>query len=458
MTDVQIDQGFMVGNSRQNITLVPSNNPASNSFFHEGANVISWEFPASNILLDPRSIRINGTLRFRNYATMGNDTTGQPIWKSINIDQYAASGSIFSAVRWASGSNGRANLESIRNYPQLLNCILPGLTTASDYIGKSAIESGASQNVPYANKSFIQAMANPNGTGAKVSMPVYTGLTLSATNNLAMLPLGGLILTAELNPDAAVFCADTSVMSATNLADIQYELHDMTISATTYQPTADERLAIANMKGSSISMNTFTSLFNVLQSNDNNSQFNLGIRELVAIFFKFNKTSLVNNLHRNEFQATRILNSSGETKQAVQLKYLRSGTEFPCMYGQDVLAGSNEAELQKFYIQALGQLNSTHVPQVSINNVTNDPRFAIGSPAFELSYHNQVKQLNRLNQPYGISYDMLPDSDSGANFNNRPLTIQILSDLTDATTNALYLFTLQKTTIMFGENGIQVLS
>jgi len=47
---------------------------------------------------------------------------------------------------------------------------------------------------------------------------------------------------------------------------------------------------------------------------------------------------------------------------------------------------------------------------------------------------------------------------TGSDFSNQPLTIQIDSNLSDSTPNAVYLFTLSKTTIVYNEDSIRIIN
>jgi hypothetical protein len=47
---------------------------------------------------------------------------------------------------------------------------------------------------------------------------------------------------------------------------------------------------------------------------------------------------------------------------------------------------------------------------------------------------------------------------SGANFDGKPLTLNIESNLSDGNTNAMYVFVLAKTMIAFSDAGVQVMN
>jgi hypothetical protein len=51
MTTVEQISG--VGNGRQNLIIPPSNNPSSNTYSFNGNNIIQFQLPNSEIILDP---------------------------------------------------------------------------------------------------------------------------------------------------------------------------------------------------------------------------------------------------------------------------------------------------------------------------------------------------------------------------------------------------------------------
>ena len=440
------------GNGRVNSIIMPSNNPSNNAFSHQGNNIVQFQLPNSNVILDPQSIRINGTLRLKNPSGLA-----QFVKDNTHMDKYCGVNSIFSSVQWSSSGGNRSSIEKINNYPQLLSSILPALTSTSQYNSEASIQTLSTENTKYQDKSIIKNIMTE--AGAKFSTPIYTGLTMSSSNRIPLLPLKGLTLTLELNADDAVFIYDDTNATTTQKpykSQVVFELFNVSLSCTMYHPNSEEKMAIANMKQGSLSMNTFTSLFSVLQSSDNNTQFNLGIRNLVACFFKLVPTNKINHQGHNEFQSLRVQDKTGQTKQFLKASFLRSGVEFPLYFPINIPDKSLECQLNKYYLSALNQLHDAE-KRISIDGLMNDPRFAIGcGSAYDSSdIKNQLSSQNKSNVVYGIGYDYF-SSFSGADFDGKPLTLNLESSLDDGNTNAMYCFVLAQTVVNFDQNGIQV--
>ena len=148
-------------------------------------------------------------------------------------------------------------------------------------------------------------------------------------------------------------------------------------------------------------------------------------------------------------------NAEGFTEQIVKLNFLRNGSQMPLLYDLDVGGGSNEAELMRYYMMSLKRLRE--LTKTTISSDITDPRWSIGSSSFALTTENQASSLNKLNYVLGVPYDIITGL-SGANFSNQPLTINIDTDMSSATPNAIYFYVLAKTLVMYDESGIRVVS
>jgi len=425
------------GNGKQNFRIKPSNSPPDNIFAYSGNPNLSFQLPSANLLLDPTSLRITGKLRIINPANY--------VIENISIDQYLGVSSCFDAVSWSSMLS-RNVIEKVNNYQKLIQSVLPAIKSADNFQSDLQAEGLATGELGFQRNSVIPQMLTSDGIA--FSTPVYTGLSMASGNRLPLLKIGGLILTLDLASDEAVFLVQDGTSP-------KYQLVDVSLTGSYYSPTYDERDSIMAMKQGTIELNTFTSLFSVLQSSQHTSQFNLGLKEVIACYMSFVPSSYINNYTANQFQALRVSNADGLTEQIVKLNFLRNGSQMPLLYDLDVGSGSNEAELMRYYMMSLKRLRELTKTTISSNST--DPRWAIGSPSFPLNTVNQASPLNQLNYVLGIPYDIITGL-SGANFSNQPLTINIDTDMSSATPNAIYFYVLAKTVVVYDESGVRVMS
>lgn len=435
-----------MGNGKQNFRIRPSNAPSDGIFAHQGQPVVTFELPNSNVLLDPSKLRLVGK-----YRVVPTSLAGKGDDDKIVLDQYLGINSCFENVAWSSKMS-RSVIEKVNNYPKLINSVRPALSSTQNYQSNLQVESIATQNLDFADNAYGYVAVQ--GPGVDFSTSIFTGLTMASGNRLPLMKLGGLMLSIDLASNEAVF------LSSNPLVTPKYELYDLSLTGEYLVPSAEERGAIAGMESGEVEMNTFTSLFSILQSSQHNSVFNLGLRELVSIYFSFVPANYINNYLHNQYQCMRISSdvtgaAGASSQQITKVNFLRNGTQMPFLFDLDVLDKSNEAQLQRYYLMSLKKL--TDISRTAIDGNINDVRTAIGSTGFTQSSLNQANVLNKENYVLGCPYDMLGNY-SGADFSNQPLTINIDSDLSDASPNAVYLFALAKTVVSYSPSGINVRS
>lgn len=451
-----------IGNNLRRTILLPINNPSDNSYSYEGNNLVQFALPSTLAMADFSTIRLSGSLRFTQNSAMNQDASGGE-WTKIFQNPIAGVNSVFRSVEISSASGARASLEKCQNYGQMINTILPALNSQQDYVTYLQSQTLSSQNIEYGNKFFIRNASYFKSTadggdneafGVRFSTPVYLGMCLGGAK-IPLAQMGGCIFTFELNSSDAVFVSNQTDSVEKNR--IKYELHDLKMEVEMYAPTAEERVALMNQKEGSFTCNTMTSLFSVVQSSQANVQFSLGSSDVVAAFFKFCPTNAVNSLVADEFQSTRIIDTNNKSSQFFRVRFQKNGLEFPLYFPINVVSGSTEAQLNKYYLQSLKNLHTRNDIRVATTDFTNDVRWSIGADSYPLTTANIIKGVNKANVVYGIGYSFLADL-SGSDFKNQSWQVTLDSNLSDARTNAMYAFILQKTTIAFNENGVSVIN
>ena len=440
MSHIQVQD---TGNGKQEFRIYPANQPANNQYVYAGNPVISFELPNSNVLLDPSTLRLTGRIRYLTGSV--TDTA------AVRLDQYLGINSCFENVAWSS-KHSRAVIERINHYPKLLQSILPATNSLSGFMSDMQCQNMTTQELAFQNKAFSARMNTTQGIS--FCTPVYTGLTMASGNRLPLMQLGGLILSIDIASNQAVFTRN-------NTDSPEYILEDLSLVGSYYTPDVEEREALANNLEGELEMNVFSSLFSVVQSTVHSSTFSLGMKELVSCFFSFVPASYINNYANNQYQNMRLSDQGGtaiptNSNQCVKLNFLQSGIQKPFLFELDVLAGSNEGQLQQYYLMALKKLEE--LAKVGISASTNDPRTQPGTQlggGFPLSTNSQINALNKINYTLGIPYDLLSDA-TGVDFNGKPLTINVRSTLDDATANAMYLFTLNKVAVIYNPQGLGV--
>ena len=435
------------GNGKQFFRILPENQPADNTYIYQGNPIISFSLPeATGLLLDPTTLRLNGKMRWR------DGTAPNPA--SYSLDQFLGVNSCFQNLTWTS-KHSRKVLERISHYPKLLNSILPAANSRSSYLAEQQVRGLSTKNVPYQRQAFSTTMGTADGIA--FSTPIYSGLTMASGNRIPLGQLGGLILQLELHSNPAVITNTTPADSP------EYELVELSLSGSYFMPDAEGREALAAQEVGMMELNVFSSLFSIVQASQHSSTFSLQMKDLIACYFSFVPASFINNYNYNEFQNMRLSNSGGtalptNSEQLIKVNFLVSGLQKPFLFELDVVNGSNENQLQQYYLMALKKL--TELRKQAIDSNDNDPRIQMGTQVgagFPISTANQVGQFNDINYTLGIPYDLLSDQ-AGVNVAGKPVTITLQSNLDDATSNACYFFTLNKVDVEYTPQGITVMS
>tara|TARA_R110000824_G_scaffold76743_2_gene194385 strand:+ start:373 stop:1698 length:1326 start_codon:yes stop_codon:yes gene_type:complete len=430
------------GNGRMNFKIFPSNASASNVFTSSSSPVLSFQIPNADVLLDLQSLRICGNLKYKGIT--------DPAGATVRMDQYCGVSSLFSTVTWSSLVS-RSVIEQVQYYGQMVNAIVPQLQTTADFQNSECSGNLSTQELLYQRNQFNLAAVTA-GVGVNFATKIYTGLTLGSDTRLPLSKIGGLNLSINLSSNEAYFLNSAAADSPT------WELSNMSLEGDYYVPQAAERETLMGMKEGSLTLNTMTSLFNVLQSSDHVSNFQLGLRDVVSAFYVSKPASWVNNYNANEYQHIRIQNTAGATQQQVKVNWLMNGSQAPLNFPLDVVTDSNEGQCQQLMMMGLKRIQDMN--ELSISNDTNDPRVSIGSTGFASTSgpgSNQALALNKCNYVNAIAYDVLGDG-SGANFQQSPLTFTIKSDLSDGEVQGLYIFILNATVIEYNEMGINVIN
>lgn len=438
------------GNNLMNIELRPSNLPANGEFQINGSNVITFDFGMPNVLLIPETVKISGKVEFAEPNNWGAGDVD-----NLRLDQYIGIGSLFRSLQFSTQQGSRQVLEKIQNYHQLLSILLPQTTDSQDFVSKNQMNFLGSQNQLFSTRQYLTNWINDgdNLYGIDFTMPVISGLTSASGNRIPLAKIGGLSLTFELNTNNSVFYGDVGGFTAEQLNKVKYLVKDLVLSAKCYNPTADEKKQLLEMKSGELEMNVFNSLFSVIQSSDSQTNFTINSKELVGGIMKMCPTNSVNNLSLNEFLGSRLVSNAGFTADMSRVSFLRQGVEFPVMHPIDIVPSGIESFLN--YLTMTSLRYGVNDGRSAVSAIQTNPDWSIGTAGYGLNTANTIDVYNKLAFAIGIPYDFL-ESDAGADFQSKQLSINIQSALTDGNTNAVYLFLLQKAKIIFNEVGITV--
>jgi hypothetical protein len=200
----------------------------------------------------------------------------------------------------------------------------------------------------------------------------------------------------------------------------------------------------------SLTYNAITSYFNVINSANAVVNFNLGTSRTLGVFMNMCPSKYLNNLAYNSYATTTPLNASGSQAAIKQIIFTKAGMRMPLSFNLDT--------------------NVKETPAIS----TIDPQvvtFARDSIKAGMNLRSEVSPINT-NRLYtgavppltadggvmeciGIGFDTV-GTGVGEDFSTTPFGIQMETDLTTDSPNALFLFVHSRQTLVFSPQGIQV--
>ena len=173
----------------------------------------------------------------------------------------------------------------------------------------------------------------------------------------------------------------------------------------------------------------------------------------MSIFGTFVPSAFINNLVQDGLATLYPMNSDATTAVIKQVIWQRAGERFPFLYNidtiqqDDVLTEYADSQVVRNFMNAIKIFSDMGRTSVNPSNNRN---------TFEgiLSYKDYNDGGSTAG--IGVSYDHI--SNDGVSFKNTPLGLQLNIDLDSDFPNALYLFALNKNTLIISNGNVQVVS
>ncbi len=418
----------------------PSNvNSTQKVSYKQGNPIISFLIGAQPHLLDGSSVRISGDINFYKDSSKTKPTTAD----ELAIDEKLALYSIIEKVTITS-QRSRQVIETVNHYGRFLSTYLPYVNSKSDKFSHFNEMALTLPNYETQKRELVDFPATAHGSRFCVAIP--TGF-LAAGNMIPLSSdsLGGVELSLNLAPDAQALYAQNG--TTTGLTDCFYELENLRLHCELVVPP-DPRNMLPST--GSLTYNAITSYFNVINSANAVVNFNLGTSRTLGVFMNMCPSKYLNNLAFNSYATTTPLNKDGDQAAIKQIIFTKGGMRMPIAFNLDT--------------------NVKETPSIS----TVDPQvvtFARDSIKAGMNLRSEVSPINT-NRLYkgatppltadggvmeclGVPFDTV-GTGVGEDFSTTPFGIQMETDLTTDSPNALFLFVHSRQTLVFSPQGIQV--
>ena len=456
----------------ERVEIMPLNSPANNSYsFKQGFPIIQFMIPNQSKFLVGSSVRLNGTLRM----CMPTSTEQAPVLVDNNNNKGGGdpnkNGCLSSRVGLPStieqitlSSMTNQTLEVVRSYGRYLASVQSITHSQDDLDTNVQIESlTASRKM---NGAFLV------NNDASFSFPLRSGL-LSGGNEI---PLGtnglrGMMVELRLAPDSQVFSGynlvDGTVKNDSGTGTgMFYELRNVSLSYNLLVPDSDTAQKMSVPATGSMTYNSVSHLYSVLNSSDQTQNFNLGTGKTLSVFHNFLPTPHLNNYNEDSFATPRLKNVNAgvyDTEASVKrVSFLKGGVLSPVENEIDVETASNNdrprSEMEVNFINSIkpySQFNHSLISPNTQNQISTDVSPLTGSDLIQTGGQNRQQADN--DEVFGIGVSEDPYK-VGVDFKNTNYGLRIVSELDGQSPNSIFSYVLAQNTLAYSPQGISVVS
>tara|TARA_Y100001973_G_C5203880_1_gene339898 strand:- start:2260 stop:3615 length:1356 start_codon:yes stop_codon:yes gene_type:complete len=405
--------------------------------------------------LDCKNLRISGKITYK----VPNGTA--PLQGSASfVDGFC--GTFGNCIDHLTVSSKRLNsvLERITNYSRMVPSVVSALHDEDSIYGELSHQGGhhpttyLARNLVVARKDEDPGATTSGSKGITFSAPLYAGIFQAGQKlDVSKGGTGGLVVEILLKPNVSV-CFGSDAAAAVSL--VQYEISDLQLSCPIYEmPTAGNQ--------TSFSFNSITSVFQTINSSASVIALTPGLSRVSGVFMNMTNTSEIGNQAHNSCR----LGNMGELRQ---VRFSQNGILRPLQYRLQ----TNE-EVNNNLIQG-GSLNferdrnmvdRNYLEAVNVNSARDISATSLAHNKWWSGVRNRNQTANSggksigTAQGIGILYDQFG---TGENFSENVFSVEFeLDGTTDngldgtaATSQGVYMFFLNKQTLIMDGSGISV--
>jgi len=433
--------------SQMNIDVTPSNVTSNASIsFKSGNPVIQFIIGEQDRMLLGQSVRFCGKFRtlLSNASSSSSDVSNLAMSEKLGVY------STIDTLTIKSQRTGQT-IESIRHYNRFLASYLPAINSAEDNITHLYDQALILPNYEAQTQSVVN-IPSSSSTMNHFCVSLPCGL-LNGGEPLRLdgQAVGGVLIELHLSPDSQVFHTSGDVDSA-SYSDSLYEFSDISLVAELAEPTPEVLQQMKANPTGTYEYNSLSSYYQTINSANGIINFQLGLSRVLGVFANIIPASHINNLLYDGLATLYPTNNDASTASIKELFFTRNGSKFPIDFNintpQQENAGNRTVDSQIIYnylnaITKFADVTRTSVGPVN-SRLSDDARydkdFADGGCAFGV----------------GVAFDNI--SDQGVDFKNVSFGINMNLELTTDSPQAFFVFVHSKNTLVFGQQGLQVIA
>ncbi len=434
-----------------NSEIVPSNVASNGTIsFRDGNPVIQFIIGEQDRLLSGQSIRFQG--KFRALLSSGSSSSSDV--SNLAMSERLGVYSCIDTLTIKSQRTGQT-IESIRHYNRFLASYLPVTTSKEDAMGHMYESALIMPNYACQQASVVN-IPSSSSTQNHFCMTLPCGL-FNGGEPIPLMPeaVGGLIIELHLAPDTQVFHTQGDTDSA-SYTDSFYEFTDVSLVAELMELDESSTRALKSRTSGTYEYNSISSYYQTINSGNAIINFQLGLSRVMGVFANIVPSAHINNTKFDGLATLFPTNSDGSPAELTELFFTRNGTKFPVDF--NITPRQRDAdnhttvspEVIEHYMNAIEKFNDIGRTQLNPQNVRYtlvtdtgtrfDKDIAFGGQAFGI----------------GVAFDNI--SDQGVDVSKINFGISMSLEMTTDFPQSFFVFAHAKNTLVYGPQGIQVMS
>ena len=438
--------------SNQNLEITPSNVTSDGTLsFSNGQPVIQFIIGEQDRYLLGQTIRLVGNFSVLSASgELGADNA------LLSMDGRTSIYSTIDQVVIKSQSTNQT-IEHIRNYNRFMASWLNATGDLGDGLSHKN-EAG----LQVLNSEAIQTAVVDNQSNLGKSNTFSLSLPCGLFNGTGPIPLakewglGGLIIEVHLASDNNVLFSTDG--DGTQISNSFYEYKNMYLSCEVQTPTPDDLTQLQKMggSGSTFEYNSISSYYTTIASSNAIINFSLGLSRVLSVFCNFITSSQINNRGFNGMSTWYPTNGDNSVAYVKQLVFTRGGERLPLEYNIDTVQQRDPAN----------KFPDSQIIRNFVNAIQSFPKNTRNLMKPENMYLSDVGPLTDAGYNtyidggagfgVGVAFDTI--SNQGIDFSNTNFGINMDLDLVTDNPQSVYMFVHSKQTLVFNQQGIQIIS
>jgi hypothetical protein len=439
--------------------ILPLNLPSNNAFsFSKGSSLIQFMIASNPVAMMNNTLKLKGKFRLNRPGStfsvplFPNNNTNSSVGTAYDLKLNSRIGIDSAFERITVSTQLGQTCESVKQYGRLQSILNPLKNNQSDFDGKMQKNPGIA--------SRVKIGANQLNTEVDFCIPIGVGMFSNEYTALGRNGMNGLQIQFALSPD--MNCFQSSEADGNSCF---YEILNCSLVFDTLHFDAETERKMDTPSTGAISFNTFSSLYSVINSNDAQINYNLGLSKVLAITSTALPTTHMNNVTTDGFSTGELKNTNANgvydsTAKLNRLEYIRNGVKSPLDFEIQTTIPSTQNRPKVEVIDNLkSAFNARDSPdclislntEVGLKTKTNLDGTALRTISTVVTEAEDEPCFG-----LGINQDVL--TKVGRDFKSATFATRILSDLDGSSPNSLSTFVLNKNVLQFSPQGVVVMS